>query len=579
MSVAGTSIHCNLQQQQASFISLRRNLRASFVTHSKDLAFLEFRSNAETGRAIRFSTPISSAAESIQVEAANVHTLQRGRPKNDGNLLKLWGGLHVTQGRMLNGFKESNKSSNCARKRTMSKVDCQHSEHSNSDQIAHKLSDLKTLDLEAGTGLSDETKFSLNGQKNTNDMFAGDGSCGNASDLTKDEHAVIKDMPKSRKCIGSETVARQAKVAKMHRSPAADCQSRQHIDESLVFQSGSDLKTELESDPKEITELEMKGKDSAINPKSGIRVSKSASMISSTSNREPKGSTDSEHVTSRRQVHDRLQLSDDSSAKSLEVTSEYKADSRSIGGHFEAESAEREIAGNGKNKERGVNARGTENPNRPEIEKERDSEFDEKEAGGFKFQQKRKASEAHTYKNVGNSADDDYPWVVEEEDPDWPDEGEEGWGFRLDSFFSDIKIKNDKEDKQGDDDDSDDESDIDLEEEDDDEWLVKGITSMEWEEIAFDPQPLVVLMYTRYGYGWSTNWSTLQELEKSIKFLWESRKFALRAVKVDGKMDKDLASALKVKEFPSLLFIKGGQLHHQSPGRVSSLCKFATLKV
>lgn len=51
-----------------------------------------------------------------------------------------------------------------------------------------------------------------------------------------------------------------------------------------------------------------------------------------------------------------------------------------------------------------------------------------------------------------------YPLVVDEDDPEWPDDAD-GRGFKLDNFFDKITIKNNprKKNENDDDDDSDDE--------------------------------------------------------------------------------------------------------------------------
>ncbi|KAF5957036.1 hypothetical protein HYC85_004261 [Camellia sinensis] len=89
----------------------------------------------------------------------------------------------------------------------------------------------------------------------------------------------------------------------------------------------------------------------------------------------------------------------------------------------------------------------------------------------------------------------DYPLVVEEEDPDWPEDSG-GWGFSLGQFFDKITIKNVKKD--------DDDENYDGENElvwQDDNYIrpIKDITTREWEGTVFkDFSPLIVFVLNRY---------------------------------------------------------------------------------
>lgn len=88
----------------------------------------------------------------------------------------------------------------------------------------------------------------------------------------------------------------------------------------------------------------------------------------------------------------------------------------------------------------------------------------------------------------------EYPLVVEEEDPDWPEDAD-GWGFSLGQFFNKISIKNVKKD---DDENYDSENEIVWK---DDDYIrpIKDITTAEWEEAIYkDISPLVVLVHNRY---------------------------------------------------------------------------------
>lgn len=89
----------------------------------------------------------------------------------------------------------------------------------------------------------------------------------------------------------------------------------------------------------------------------------------------------------------------------------------------------------------------------------------------------------------------DYPLVVEEDDPDWPEDAD-GRGFGLDQFFNKITIKNVK--KEEDDEQYDSENEIVWQ---DDDYIrpIKDITGAEWEEAVFkDISPLIVLVHNRY---------------------------------------------------------------------------------
>lgn len=88
----------------------------------------------------------------------------------------------------------------------------------------------------------------------------------------------------------------------------------------------------------------------------------------------------------------------------------------------------------------------------------------------------------------------DYPLVVEQDDPDWPDDAD-GWGFNLGQFFDKITIKNKRKD---DDEDYDSENEIVWQ---DDNYIrpIKDINTAEWEETVFkDISPLIVLVHSRY---------------------------------------------------------------------------------
>ena len=90
----------------------------------------------------------------------------------------------------------------------------------------------------------------------------------------------------------------------------------------------------------------------------------------------------------------------------------------------------------------------------------------------------------------------EYPLVVEEDDPDWPDDAE-GWGFNFDQFFNKISIKNKKKEKSDDEDyDSSDEI---VWQDDDYIKPIRDITAKEWEDAVFkDFNPLIILVHNRY---------------------------------------------------------------------------------
>lgn len=151
----------------------------------------------------------------------------------------------------------------------------------------------------------------------------------------------------------------------------------------------------------------------------------------------------------------------------------------------------------------------------------------------------------------------DYPLFVDEEDPDWPEEEDDGWGLQLSQFFDKMKIKNEKDD-----------DDVDYLTEDELDWdddtethlPVKDITAKDWEDAVFrDLGPLVVLFFDRYHRPFD-NMKARKELDKAIRIFWDSDKPSPRAVKLDAAKETDLVSALKVKDSPIILFIKSGKI-------------------
>ncbi|KFK29402.1 hypothetical protein AALP_AA7G129000 [Arabis alpina] len=158
--------------------------------------------------------------------------------------------------------------------------------------------------------------------------------------------------------------------------------------------------------------------------------------------------------------------------------------------------------------------------------------------------------EAFENKDKADFIKDKLEMVVEEEDPDWPVDTDVGWGIRASDYFDAHPIKNVV---------GEDGTQIDWEGEIDDSW-VKEINCLEWESFAFHPSPLVVLVFQRYKRA-SDNWKTLKELEKAIRVYWDSKdRLPPRAVKIDLNIETDLAYALKAKECPQILFLRGNRI-------------------
>ncbi|KAG5040977.1 hypothetical protein JHK85_013453 [Glycine max] len=137
--------------------------------------------------------------------------------------------------------------------------------------------------------------------------------------------------------------------------------------------------------------------------------------------------------------------------------------------------------------------------------------------------------------------------VIEEESKSWPLDADVGWGIRASEYFEQHPIKNVV---------GEDGYEIDWEGEIDDNW-VQEINCLEWESFAFHPSPLIVLVFERYNRA-SDNWKILKELEKAIKVYWRAKdRLPPRAVKIDINIERDLAYALKVRECPQILFLRG----------------------
>ncbi|MBA0615558.1 hypothetical protein Godav_015681 [Gossypium davidsonii] len=151
----------------------------------------------------------------------------------------------------------------------------------------------------------------------------------------------------------------------------------------------------------------------------------------------------------------------------------------------------------------------------------------------------------------------DYPLVVDDDDPNWPEDAD-GWGFNLGQFFDKITIKNAK--KENDDDD-----DYDSEKEvvwQDDNYIrpIKDIKIAQWEETVFkDISPLIILVHNRYKRP-KENERVWDELEKAVHIIWNCRLPSPRCVAVDAIVEDALASALKVSVFPEIIFTKAGKI-------------------
>ncbi|KAL5996752.1 hypothetical protein ACLOJK_007672 [Asimina triloba] len=182
----------------------------------------------------------------------------------------------------------------------------------------------------------------------------------------------------------------------------------------------------------------------------------------------------------------------------------------------------------------------------------------------------------------------DYPLVVDEEDPDWPDDAD-GQGFNWSQFFNKITIKNVRKD------DDDYDSDKELVWQDDDYIRpIKDITTKEWEETTFkDFSPLIVLVHNRYKRP-KENEMLHDELVKAVQIFWDCRLPSPRVshfvtsvtasigdqthirdngvsshvtpvlfqqcVAVDAVVEHDLVSVLEVKIFPEVIFTKAGKI-------------------
>ncbi|XP_004497261.1 thioredoxin-like fold domain-containing protein MRL7L, chloroplastic [Cicer arietinum] len=149
----------------------------------------------------------------------------------------------------------------------------------------------------------------------------------------------------------------------------------------------------------------------------------------------------------------------------------------------------------------------------------------------------------------------DYQLVVEEEDPNWPEDAD-GWGFSLDQFFDKITIQNKKKE---DNDDVDDDKQIVWQ---DDNYIrpIKDIKTADWDETVFkDISPLIILVHNRYRRP-KDNERIRDELEKAVHIIWSCRLPSPRCVALDAVVETELVAALKVSAFPEVIFTKAGKI-------------------
>ncbi|KAK8976144.1 hypothetical protein V6N11_007638 [Hibiscus sabdariffa] len=152
----------------------------------------------------------------------------------------------------------------------------------------------------------------------------------------------------------------------------------------------------------------------------------------------------------------------------------------------------------------------------------------------------------------------DYPLVVDEDDPDWPEDAD-GRGFNLDQFFDKITIKNNKKENVDDDDGYDSEKEVVWQ---DDDYIrpIIDIKTAQWEETVFkDISPLIVLVHNRYKRP-KENERVRDELTKAVQIIWNCRLPSPRCVAVDAVVEDDLVSALNVSGFPEVIFTKAGKI-------------------
>ncbi|KAL5203286.1 hypothetical protein ABZP36_014238 [Zizania latifolia] len=152
-----------------------------------------------------------------------------------------------------------------------------------------------------------------------------------------------------------------------------------------------------------------------------------------------------------------------------------------------------------------------------------------------------------------------YQLVVEEEDPNWPEDAEDGMGFSLDQFFDKITINAEKMD---DDDDEGDNKKIVWE---DDNYIkpIWDVKTKDWDATVFtDFGPLIVLVHNRYKRP-QDNETARDQLVKAIETFWEYNLPSPRCVAVDACAEPGLVEALNVSGFPEVLFTNAGRIIHR----------------
>ncbi|KAK1696402.1 hypothetical protein QYE76_013099 [Lolium multiflorum] len=157
-----------------------------------------------------------------------------------------------------------------------------------------------------------------------------------------------------------------------------------------------------------------------------------------------------------------------------------------------------------------------------------------------------------------------YELVVEEEDPEWPEDADDGMGFGLGQFFDKITIKAEKRDDADVDDDAGDGTKKEIVWEDDNYITqVRDVKTKDWDDTVFtDFGPLIVLVHNRYKRP-QENVMARNELVKAIETFWEHDLPSPRCVAVDACAEPDLVAALKVFSFPELLFTNAGRILHR----------------
>ncbi|KAL6610230.1 hypothetical protein ACP70R_040199 [Stipagrostis hirtigluma subsp. patula] len=158
-----------------------------------------------------------------------------------------------------------------------------------------------------------------------------------------------------------------------------------------------------------------------------------------------------------------------------------------------------------------------------------------------------------------------YELVVEEEDPNWPEDAEDGMGFSLGQFFDKITIKAEKKD---DDEEEDEKAGYQSDKEivwEDDNYIkpIRDVKTQDWDASVFtDFGPMIVLVHNRYKRP-QENEMARAELVKAIEMFWEHNLPSPRCVAVDACAEPDLVDVLKVSGFPEVLFTNAGRIIHR----------------